>query len=157
MKPDSGEAPQELKKPRYAALAGRLAGQIAEKISQHLGEDGGESLEKGEAREMFIKCIQQTGGVRFAFDAAVFDQWFKSADTNGVSVLSRQEAERFIKKFKSEFSKLEAKEEPGKVLLDAHDVQRNLREQKLYQDLLGVIQTRFASMDSQAPKLYKHI
>ena len=61
--------------------------------------DNSGSIDKEEAKPIFIEQLKKSGATKLKVDDAVLEEYFNKADTNHDGVISREEAKAFIMQY----------------------------------------------------------
>ena len=76
-----------------------LAQQIAQEIFKKFDADNSGTIDKEEAKEIFMDQLKKSGSTLLKFDEAQFEEFFSKADANKDGEISFEEAQEFVKKF----------------------------------------------------------
>ena len=76
-----------------------LAKAITKKIFEKFDADNSGTIDKAEAKTIFMDELKKGGTTKVVFDEEAFENWFKLADVNGDGSVSFEEAEKFVAGF----------------------------------------------------------
>ena len=77
----------------------KKADAMVEFIFAKFDADNSGSIDKEEAKPIFIDQLKKTGATKLNVDDAILEEYFNKADTNNDGVISKEEAKAFIMKY----------------------------------------------------------
>ena len=75
------------------------AHQITKAIFDNFDADKSGTIDKAEAKNIFVHEMKKAGVTKLTFDEEQFNKWFEKADTDGNNSIDFDEALAFVKKF----------------------------------------------------------